>query len=741
MTQRLTRRQFGAVAGSLIAAVPTGRRSQTSQRSTEVAQQPDAHDVGERLRCGRPYFPMLLGNGEEHVLIGYAGAMGACAGHEHWSYDGVATGWFRPDTRHRPARGVLNLLQASYILRRGIHADGIDTADQTFDARTGILVTRCRFANAHVRVETLLTSDHLLVHRFAVSPGAADMALQFFVRTAFPRGPLSVAVGSENVPVPASLRDRLLPFYVVGPDWPKTTGWLLCDQPRASRVTCYNRQAGIEVPLTEPTEFTFVVFCAGPDERLEPSEAVERARRFEYAAVRQRHVESWQRFDSRSTVRLSHAAVEDIYRTSLYVVRAHQHPQMGGITVGAYPGMWSNGINSYDVSYGLMALLGANRLREAEQVVRFWQRILPKLRRRAAEAGLPGAACPAPMSPWGDSPPRTREQILEERHFITANIPLHVWRLYEYTGRLRVLRDYWECLAEPVEFLLGACVTEFADHAEIIRSSGPDGKERVDGRVVYRPNPIRTLLATVEAVRAIRRAADLLGKKRDPRWDRLLPKLERGIEANRFDGVVRASRSPDAPPRADAAYVGLFNCRTDARTLDAELRFYRGPDGFFRWPDHGYRAIPWSHLNVSAAFSRLGRPGAAEHVDLAARFTTTLHAFPEAVRPDGVFSKTWYPTVHGAFVHAVNLLLLRRRADRIELFAGLPPEWGDAEFHSLRVPFGLVVSAQRRGGRVTAELLNDSEQRQTISVRAVGRRGWERSVELLPGEKVLLGET
>jgi hypothetical protein len=408
---------------------------------------------------------------------------------------------------------------------------------------------------------------------------------------------------------------------------------------------------------------------------------------------------------------------------------------MGGITVGSYPGMWSNGINSYDVSYDFMALLGANRIAEAEQVVGFWKRILPILRERAATVDLPGVACPAPMSPWGESPPKSRESLLEERHFITANIALHVWQLYRYTGRLSVLRDYWDCIVQPLEFLLGACVDEFPDHAEIIRSSGPNGKERINGKVVYQPNPIRTLLATIEAVRGAIQGARLLERAPDPQWTRLLPKLEQGIEANRFDGIVRTNRTPDAPPRADASYVGLFHCLTDQRTLNAEIEHATGPEGYMRWPDHGYLAIPWSHTNVSATYSRLGLPGAAAMLEMAARFTTTLHGIPEAVRPDGVFHKTWYPTVHGGFVHAMNLLLLCPRDDALHLFSAVPEDWGDVEFRSLRVPPGLLVAAARSGGRVTAEVTNDSEQQQRADVRAPG---WEETLSLKPGETVKL---
>ncbi|MFH1920749.1 MAG: LamG-like jellyroll fold domain-containing protein [Planctomycetota bacterium] len=342
-------------------------------------------DVGAVLSSGKPYFPMLLENGMEHVLIGYSGAMGACAGHEQWSYGTTDTGWFRPDRRTCPSRGVLNLLQCGYIVRRGIHADGIDTAEQVFDARTGSLVTECRFANAGIRVTTFLTADHLLVHRFAVSTDAEDMWMQFFIRTPVPRGPLAVGINPRQSQLPEKLCDRVLAFTVRGEGWTSTVGRLFCDHPRAKRTICYNQQAGIEVPLQGVSAFTFVVQCSDAEDNQDAGASIESVDRFDYARTLDRHQTEWRQFDARSAVQVSYGAIDDIYRTSLYTVRAHQHPEMGGITVGAYPGMWSNGINSYDVSYSLMALLGANRMDEAERVVRFWQQILPLLRQRANE--------------------------------------------------------------------------------------------------------------------------------------------------------------------------------------------------------------------------------------------------------------------------------------------------------------------------------------------------------------------
>ena len=411
MKNRITRRRFVSVMAAVAAAPRSGDGAPSAAERLRESIRNDKHDVGEVLTCGRPYFPMLLGNGLEHVLIGYAGGMGACAGHEHWWYGHTLTGWFRPDVRQRPVSGVLSLLQCSYIVQRGIYADAIDRAEQVFEARDGVLISNCHLANAEVSVKTFLTKDGLLIHRFAVTPQAGSMAMQFFVRTPDGGGPLRVVTGSGNAPLPETQESRVMTFEIVGGGLANTSGRLLCDHPKATKVTCYNGQPGIEVPLNGRSEFTFVVQCGPWGEPQEPAANEPAGDRFDFSVAFNRHTAEWQQFDSHSTVHIARKAIDAIYRTSLYTIRAHQNPTMGGITVGGYPGMWDNGIDSYDVSYSLLALLGANRMREAELIVQFWQRILPALRERASEAHLPGIACTGALSPWGENPKKSREQV------------------------------------------------------------------------------------------------------------------------------------------------------------------------------------------------------------------------------------------------------------------------------------------------------------------------------------------
>ena len=79
-------------------------------------------------------------------------------------------------------------------------------------------------------------------------------------------------------------------------------------------------------------------------------------------------------------------------------------------------------------------------------------------------------------------------------------------------------------------------------------------------------------------------------------------------------------------------------------------------------------------------------------------------------------------------------------ADSVELFAGVPDEWGDASFRSLRVPVGLLISASRVSENTSAEVTNDSDHTQCVRIRTFGAKAWEEAVTLEPGDKAVVYE-
>jgi hypothetical protein len=156
----------------------------------------------------------------------------------------------------------------------------------------------------------------------------------------------------------------------------------------------------------------------------------------------------------------------------------------------------------------------------------------------------------------------------------------------------------------------------------------------------------------------------------------------------------------------------------DQETIKASMNSFRTGEGAYRWDNHGYKAIPWINTYISSALSRLGMEGASQTLLDTIDLTTTTFGFPEAIRPDGIFHKTWYPTVHASFVHALNLLLVKRRGDVVEVFTGIPDSWGDVSFKNLLIPNGLLVSAQRNKQHLDISVKNTSHIQQSITIKA-----------------------
>src|SRR5690606_37938024 len=131
---------------------------------------------------------------------------------------------------------------------------------------------------------------------------------------------------------------------------PSTPGRIFSDHPRTRTVTCYNGRPGLEIPLAGQCEFTVALGCSLVRDACNNAPAEPQTDRLDYAAAIARHSAEWEEFDSRSAICLPQTGIDAVYRTSLYVIRCHQHPILGGITVGSYPDMWNNCVCPSDMS-------------------------------------------------------------------------------------------------------------------------------------------------------------------------------------------------------------------------------------------------------------------------------------------------------------------------------------------------------------------------------------------------------
>jgi len=118
----------------------------------------------------RPYFPMLLANGRDAVLIDYSGSMmtGEPDHTHHELNQGARKGWYK--VAHRATRGesILPVVQTGYHMVCNGERYEPDHYRQTFDPKTAILTTSISATGFDYVVETFVADDSVLVEHFEI---------------------------------------------------------------------------------------------------------------------------------------------------------------------------------------------------------------------------------------------------------------------------------------------------------------------------------------------------------------------------------------------------------------------------------------------------------------------------------------------------------------------------------------------------------------------------------------------
>src|ERR1041384_4932976 len=96
------------------------------------------------------------------------------------------------------------------------------------------------------------------------------------------------------------------------------------------------------------------------------------------------HVDFWQEYFSRSKVNLPDRQFQEFYEASLYHFKAAQSRESGGLPVNNLRRTWSSHV-FWDSYFIQQALIEANRLDEALEACRFFQRTLDHARKHARE--------------------------------------------------------------------------------------------------------------------------------------------------------------------------------------------------------------------------------------------------------------------------------------------------------------------------------------------------------------------
>jgi hypothetical protein len=660
----------------------------------------------------KPYYPFLLGNGVDSVLVDYSGSMGCDSGHLHTEqHQGTPCAWYKCGYHNR-RRITPPILQATYtLLANGGEAYEVGEFTQRFDPKTAVLTTDVEATDFRLRIEAFLTDTQILVERYTVRKAPADRA-EIALNLHEPAIPGSQLIYDWRYKQSTSLRADKAKGRISGSyrlDGVAGRAAMYVDAP-VGRVGTFRDSPQLILENVR-AGFAFTRYLIVLDETDTPAYEKETASRLRFAqregykAIRAAHERVWRKYHARSAVKLPRSEFNDLYSLGLYLIRAHRHPATGLISIGNLPNLWGGGVSdSWDLTFAYEALIGANRVEETRRLIEGYDQAMPHARRYARQLKARGA-----YFPWfadfrgrslcfdraGDCP--------DIEKFNNGCLVMQAFGLYRHTGDIEVLRRHWRMMKDIADFLVDRVVEEHGDAAYIVTGQGADES-------IHRRNCSLHAITTIKALEAVAEAADILGRKTDGRYERLAAKLRKGLRENIRGKLLMPFRdATQITSQVFTNFVLHWPDRLPAENVRRGLKLCQGAWGLTNPGTYRNLVWPWSEFQAAVALAYCKDRRAGEHILHGAKFTTTSGAFPEKIRPDGHWINLWFLDAHACFVWAVNAALVHTRGNELRLLAGAPNEWRDLECENLRVEPGVLVSLQLRKGKLTKlALLNDS---------------------------------
>ena len=651
----------------------------------------------------RPYYPYLLANGNDVVLINYSGSMvDGLSGHIHAEQNqGTVCAWHKVEHRTQGVRIPPILLSYYNVFING-EACVVRWYEQEFDPRRAILTTRVKFpCNTEVKVETFLSSRGILVYEIEVLKSEADsMDVAFFL--AVPHGS---GIATPNTEIPES-------EFIMLPEGIDFTYSFKKNNISGRASMRSDRKDGVgKYDISRPcvrfenvkAGWKGMMFTSCADAPGEPAEPTE--------DLKEKHIAEWEEYFSRSDIRLPDPEIQYSYELGRYMARAGQHSK-GAIPCGLLPHMWAGGtVVPCDAEFVFQGMLQSNNVAEARKYLQFYLDRYEKGEQLVAELGMKGVA----FSNWSNVKGEhclgrsLKDELTHRKHVMIAIIGIAAgqYLLYadpEDTGAKKLLHgcaDFMSCFVLE-DGKLPPCAAQNESYVDVERDS--------------------FLLAVTHAVLKMDGAIN-----NDPVRKKVAENLREQILLNRDDkGVIlpwKDAKYYSAMPLWAQHYCPGLHSVQELKILHEASRTPWGTDG--EQPSEVTRHWSWDNPLYAREFIRAGVPEKAfPLLESWFDYSAATGAVPEQIRLDGYVIGYWYPTPYGAFLQAISEAFGRIEGDKLYLLQGFDGKWQDLTAENLRLEGGYLLSISVEKGKVTAVSLvseNSSKEFEVVLNPAYGK--------------------
>lgn len=708
-----------------------------------------------------PYFPLYLGNGVDAMLINISGS-----GDGHWelppySADVIGKlhniGWYKAG--RRVVRDDLKVYGSLYCMMEFSACPLVDgealvpqESKQWFDPLSATLTTIYRQSDNRTGVETelqirtFLTSGSLLVQEIHVlSAPECGISYAFTQNTA--------SCGHLNTQVPAVFPDdcRFMSLEC-GATVRAEIQW------ESNRAVYFSTVIGAavkdvrtrEIPAQKFVEWqqrTGIIHKGetiwrviglfdskeGQNPEALAAEAFAELSSFGIRRIRDAHQLEWNDYFSSSSVTVPDPAVQYIYNTSRYLLKATHHPS-GFQPMGNLPYLWQ-GAMFWDASFVADAFLGANNTSLAAESLSFLKHFLPECRELARVFGNSGGRLEWTVHPDSFSVyPEPCRQFHNNAVWALSICKL----LAAEPGR-----------ADAAEFLAFAeeLIRFLRDEVMRNQGTGDVGANLVGIDESYetpKSNDTWTIAVISHAIREFEIVSKIHGyvhtiKDLDSVKSALDELLTENIDK---DGVLQSFNSGRIPHWGSLVF-DLMPGHPSALPTLAKMTALYNPEhdcynfhGLSRYAD---LAFPWANFWMARCLARNQSPLAFDFFMNATRHCNYFGGLPERIYYHGEHYISWLNTAHAALVWALHGMMGHSDRGIVHLLTGINLErWPDLEVDSIYIGEGIAMRLCVRNKKITQLALeNRKEIARTVNI-SHPQFSRENPVQLKPGWNTII---
>ena len=664
------------------------------------------------------YIPLCMSGGRDAILLGYDGSnFVSHNGHAHMeTHQGAQTGWYKSASKHpmefmQPSlmAGIQVLLNGAYVVPTFYEQEFLPkdaTLTTTLDFRCGI----------KLRITSFFTYDDCIWgEKFEVLECPEDINASIGFRASRPYLSERLKFIRESDASFKQDSDKSFEItYVTGDHTGR--GALITGEPfgsyRESR-TKFADQCYAEVlynNITKGFSASRTMILLGDNEtHISYGELRARAERG-FEALHKEHIALWNKYFASSSVCFNNNdELTELFYMSEYLMKAHQHPESGIVTLGMLPYHWRGASTcSWDEEKAHEALLACGHFGESELYCTQYQKQAAEGYRILKERGYEGLA----FSGWttlagefcGHRP--IEEWLTTFKPTFSAYAIVCVYNEWRRNPSFNA-EDYRQICIDVLKHFLSSMISKGEGGLYFVKPI-KDSAER--GTTVEIDTGAHIILGRVFSyvgeMFAIQEYADIAEG------------LFSALEENRMDsGDLALAKGSPYPSSPIEYYIHTLERELiSPEVLHRSLEAMRTPWGYDTGVDtEEKRHWPWYDTQAVRAYAAAKMPREAytnlKHIPYG---RTSLYALPEFIRLDGVGIGYYYTTPHAFVITAVIDSMLQKSGNELRICFGLLREVGDFSADGVWIDGKIRASIKVECGKIVYLSLENGDSEDAI---------------------------